>query len=82
MPGTEYDDGEKVWIWNYDGQQLFMDPGNWIRFRVEQSQFIDVGPVKEDDDETVLANRPAPYTIYVDILLILVQLCRSWSRIT
>ncbi len=39
-----------------------MDPGNWIRFRVEQSQFIDVGPIKESKEEPL--SRPASFTVY------------------
>jgi hypothetical protein len=44
-----------------------MDPGNWIRFRVEQIQFVDVGPIREtvDDETQMIPNRNAAFTIYV-----------------
>lgn len=50
---------EGVWVWNYSGQELFMDPGNWIRFRVEQSLFVDK-PIASENGP----NKNAPFTIY------------------
>jgi DNA-directed RNA polymerase III subunit RPC8 len=64
MENTVYNREESVWVWNYDGQELFMDPGNWIRFRIEQSQFIDVGPFNTDKLETQPVKQ-APFTVYV-----------------
>jgi len=39
-----------------------MDPGNWIRFRIEHLEFVDVGPVKKDSEG---ATRKAPFSIIV-----------------
>ncbi|KAI8928449.1 RNA polymerase III subunit Rpc25-domain-containing protein [Entophlyctis helioformis] len=47
MPDSEYDSQEGVWVWKYDGNDLFMDREEPIRFRVENEAFVDVGPVKE-----------------------------------
>ncbi|KAL2918837.1 DNA-directed RNA polymerase III complex subunit Rpc25 [Polyrhizophydium stewartii] len=44
---TRSDNAEGVWVWKYDGNDLFMDREEPIRFRVEQETFVDVGPVKE-----------------------------------
>ena len=48
---SRYDDQENVWIWEYpleDGEHhdLFMDPGEQVRFRVVSESFVDVGPTK------------------------------------
>jgi DNA-directed RNA polymerase III subunit RPC8 len=64
MDNSEFNRDEGVWVWNYEGQELFMDPGSWIRFRVEQNQFIDVGPITNVSPET-LPSKPAPFTVYV-----------------
>jgi DNA-directed RNA polymerase subunit E'/Rpb7 len=43
--------------------ELYMDSGNWIRFRIEQMEFVDVGPIKKSEKgETVF--KKAPFTIY------------------
>ncbi|KAJ3275733.1 DNA-directed RNA polymerase III subunit rpc25 [Terramyces sp. JEL0728] len=64
MDGTVFNREEGAWVWKYDDNEYFMDPGNWIRFRVEQAEFIDVGPMKKSDTDETLVNRKAPYTIY------------------
>ena len=48
---SRYDEAESVWIWEYpleDGEHhdLFMDPGEQIRFRVVSESFTDNGPVR------------------------------------
>lgn len=34
-----YDESEKVWIWKYEGSDMFMDLGEEIRFRVSSLRF-------------------------------------------
>ena len=48
---ARFDDNESVWIWEYpleDGahHDLFMDPGEKIRFRICSESFVDNGPSK------------------------------------
>ena len=44
-----------------------MDPGNWIKFRVEKLLFQDAGPVKPGNDDGGNTIIVAPMTIYVII---------------
>lgn len=60
-PNTRFDRDENVWVWNFGGDDLFMDAGNWIRVRVEQSQFVDVGPIKSENDGKA---QQVPFTVY------------------
>ena len=46
MEGAEFDAAEGVWLWNYDGNQLYMERDKRIRVKIENEVFIDVGPVK------------------------------------
>ncbi|KAI8818955.1 RNA polymerase III subunit Rpc25-domain-containing protein [Fimicolochytrium jonesii] len=62
--GTEFDETEGVWVWRYDGNDLYMDKGEKIRFRMEVEQFTDVGPVRLGDDETL---RESPYRLLVSV---------------
>eukprot|EP00092_Neocalanus_flemingeri_P007223 GFUD01007802.1.p1 GENE.GFUD01007802.1~~GFUD01007802.1.p1 ORF type:complete len:223 (-),score=50.94 GFUD01007802.1:143-748(-) len=48
---SRFDETESVWVWEYpvedeDSHDLFMDPGEMIRFRVVSEQFLDTGPTK------------------------------------
>ncbi|KAI8376304.1 DNA-directed RNA polymerase III subunit RPC8-like protein [Radiomyces spectabilis] len=42
--GSEFDPAEQVWVWNYDGEKLFMDIDEPIRFRVLREFFTDTTP--------------------------------------
>ena len=53
---ARYDDNESVWIWEYpledgDHHDLFMDPGEKIRFRICSECFVDTGPAKAKSSE-------------------------------
>lgn len=47
FPGTVFNREEGVWVWQYEGNDLFMDINEVIRFKVESLIFLDVGPVKK-----------------------------------
>ncbi|TPX56410.1 hypothetical protein PhCBS80983_g04543 [Powellomyces hirtus] len=64
QPGTEFDEEEKLWVWRYEGNDLYMDIDEPIRFRLEVEQFVDVGPVRQGDQEV---KRAAPYSLMVSI---------------
>jgi DNA-directed RNA polymerase III subunit RPC8 len=38
------DPAEQVWVWNYEGEKMFMDIEEPIRFRVLREQFTDTTP--------------------------------------
>jgi DNA-directed RNA polymerase III subunit RPC8 len=38
------DPAEQVWVWNYEGEKMFMDIDEPIRFRVLREQFTDATP--------------------------------------
>ncbi|RKP04274.1 hypothetical protein CXG81DRAFT_8398 [Caulochytrium protostelioides] len=65
-PGCVYDQGEGVYVWKYEGEDLFLDRDEPIRFQVLMDDFVDVGPVAElhlaEGKEL-----PAPYTITASI---------------
>ncbi|KAJ3164146.1 DNA-directed RNA polymerase III subunit RPC8 [Geranomyces variabilis] len=73
QPGTEFDEAEKLWVWRYEGSDLYMDIDEPVRFRVEVEQFVDVGPVRvgqveaEGGAENEANKRPAPYSLLVSI---------------
>jgi len=66
---ARYEESESVWVWEYpteDGHHdLFMDPGEQIRFRVVSEQFTDTGPKQEIGKETEIKqeDRIAPYSV-------------------
>jgi hypothetical protein len=60
------DANEGVWVWKFDGNDLFMDPDEPIRFRVENDVFLDVGPVQASVDQPT-----SPFTIYVRLQCLL-----------
>ena len=48
---SRFDETESVWVWEYpveddEHHDLFMDPGEKVRFRVVSEQFLDTGPTK------------------------------------
>ncbi|KAF7731923.1 DNA-directed RNA polymerase III subunit RPC8 [Apophysomyces ossiformis] len=42
--GSEFDPAEQVWVWNYDGEKMYMDIDEPIRFRVLRELFTDTTP--------------------------------------
>ena len=42
------DNNERVWIWNYEGNQMYMDINEPIRIRVLGEKFMDVPPVEKE----------------------------------
>ncbi|KAI8803077.1 RNA polymerase III subunit Rpc25-domain-containing protein [Cladochytrium replicatum] len=44
QPNTIYDASEGVWVWHYEGNELYLDKDQQIRFRVNQLQFNEAGP--------------------------------------
>jgi len=71
------DTKEQVWVWQYNGHQLYMDVDEEIRFRVQEEIFVDTMPTTASDSGAALAPKPsaeqrhAPYTIHVRRLLAL-----------
>ena len=53
---SRFDETESVWVWEYpleDGNShdMFMDPGENVRFRIVSESFVDTGPSKPTADE-------------------------------
>ncbi|KAJ2723385.1 DNA-directed RNA polymerase III complex subunit Rpc25 [Coemansia sp. Benny D115] len=66
MPaGSEFDGTEGVWVWRYDGNELYMDLDEPIRFSVVDGRFLDVNPPrpKVGDTDSVPPAHPPPYAI-------------------
>jgi DNA-directed RNA polymerase III subunit RPC8 len=64
--GCVYDTEESVWVWKFDGNDLFMDVDEDIRFRVETLIFVDAEPVKEDGTEESVITEPC-FKILADV---------------
>ena len=72
MPDSVFDKEEGLWIWKFQGNDLFMDLNEIIRIRIKKEVFVDLGPVKEDAEEEANAVvREPPYKILASILRIL-----------
>ncbi|KAJ2018703.1 DNA-directed RNA polymerase III complex subunit Rpc25 [Coemansia sp. S680] len=70
MPvGSEYNSTEGVWVWRYEGNELFMDLDELVRFQVLDSVFLDVNPPrpKIGDVDSVPASHPPPYSLVCTI---------------
>ncbi|PIA18307.1 hypothetical protein COEREDRAFT_6548 [Coemansia reversa NRRL 1564] len=66
MPvGSEFDGSEGVWVWRYEGNELFMDLDEPIRFRVLDTVFLDVSPPRPvvGDADSVPASYPPPFSL-------------------
>ncbi|ORX85363.1 hypothetical protein K493DRAFT_331631 [Basidiobolus meristosporus CBS 931.73] len=44
---TEFDQNEQVWVWRFDGNELFMDIDETIRLRVIDEMFVDATPIPD-----------------------------------
>jgi len=72
---ARYDERDNVWVWEYpleDGQHhdMFMDPGEQIRFRVIEQTFTDAGPRREsakNDEEIKQEDRVPSYAVKATI---------------
>ena len=60
---------EQAWVWSPDENELFLDNGDKIRFRVEGENFYDHTPIKapNKDDVSHEIDRPTPYIINVSL---------------
>ncbi|CEP08572.1 hypothetical protein [Parasitella parasitica] len=44
QPGSKFDPAEQVWVWSYEGEKMYMDIEEPIRFKVLREQFTDTTP--------------------------------------
>ncbi|ORX55784.1 hypothetical protein DM01DRAFT_1321129 [Hesseltinella vesiculosa] len=44
LDGTSFDPAEQIFVWNYEGEKLFMDIDERIRFKVLAENFADATP--------------------------------------
>ncbi|EGX49249.1 hypothetical protein AOL_s00078g282 [Orbilia oligospora ATCC 24927] len=63
--GSVFDHNEQVWVWRTeDGDELFFDKNESVRFRVEEEEFIDNTPVDPAlRDSLADADMKPPYKI-------------------
>ncbi|KAI9485093.1 DNA-directed RNA polymerase III subunit RPC8-like protein [Zychaea mexicana] len=47
QPGSEFDPAEQVWVWNYEGEKMYMDIEEPIRIRVLREVFTDKTPTAD-----------------------------------
>lgn len=57
QPGSAFNAEERLWVWNYDGNELFMDLDEKIRFRVLAETFAEVAPVQKEALLASVANK-------------------------
>ncbi|XP_041093844.1 DNA-directed RNA polymerase III subunit RPC8 [Polyodon spathula] len=79
---AKFDDSEQVWVWEYETEEgahdLYMDPGEEVRFRVVDEVFVDTSPSGPLSSETTPGppgtapapanpdeKKEAPYTLIV-----------------
>lgn len=66
---SRFSETEQVWIWEYEVEdekhELFMDPGEEIRFRVRDEVFVDTTPAGPETAETIEKpeDKKVPYTL-------------------
>lgn len=68
------DPAEQVWVWNYEGEKMFMDIEEPIRVRVLREQYTDTTPTSHPqkgrnndaaDDLAANSTKIPPYSITV-----------------
>ena len=57
QPGTTFNAQERLWVWNYDGNELFMDLDEPVRFRVLSLSFSETAPVQKEALLAAVANK-------------------------
>ena len=69
-----FDESDQVWVWEYptedgDHHDLFMDPGEELRFRVTSESFVDTSPSAPDVNKTAVTEEESkiPYQIQATI---------------
>ncbi|XP_075215191.1 RNA polymerase III subunit H [Lycorma delicatula] len=66
---SRFDETEQVWVWEFDNDgnkhDLFMDPGEKIKFRVTAETFIETSPASSAKERELSENTEPkiPYTI-------------------
>nr|CAD7428270.1 unnamed protein product [Timema monikensis] len=69
---SRFDETEQAWVWEYDTggdkHDLFMDPGESIRFRVTAESFVETSPSGPDSSERASSDitteeTKVPYTL-------------------
>lgn len=61
---SRFDEKEQLWVWHYEGHELFMDSGEEIRFRVVDEQFVDTSPSGPEMPEAADVPDPVKRTPY------------------
>uniref|UniRef100_A0A1B6CV80 RNA polymerase III subunit C25 n=1 Tax=Clastoptera arizonana TaxID=38151 RepID=A0A1B6CV80_9HEMI len=73
---SHFNEAEQVWIWEFDNDgdkhDLFMDPGEKIKFRVISESFTEVSPIQCPDNpelphEIISTEPKVPYSIVATI---------------
>ncbi|KAK9764442.1 DNA-directed RNA polymerase III complex subunit Rpc25, variant 2 [Basidiobolus ranarum] len=57
---TEFDQNEQVWVWRFDGNELFMDVDETIRLRVIDEMFVDATPIPDAKNKHNSSNPVEP----------------------
>jgi DNA-directed RNA polymerase III subunit RPC8 len=60
------DSSENLWVWKYEGQELYFDNNEMVRFRVMAEEWHDQapsGPPEASEEEVILADSKPPYRI-------------------
>ncbi|TVY55944.1 DNA-directed RNA polymerase III subunit RPC8, partial [Lachnellula cervina] len=64
--GTYYDDGAGVMVWEPEGDKMYFDNHETVRFRVEEEEWNDAAPVGPKR-EGVEVERKSPYKLVVSM---------------
>ncbi|GAB1311322.1 DNA-directed RNA polymerase III complex subunit Rpc25 [Madurella fahalii] len=64
--GSEFESSENLWVWKYEGQELYFDNNEMVRFRVMAEEWHDQapsGPAEATEEESPLTNSKPAYRI-------------------
>ena len=82
---SDYDESEKVWVWNYNGERLFLDEGKKVRVKVAQVKFP-THPKTAEELENLIPESGAksdgsfaPMVVIADINLDGLGSCSWWD---
>ena len=67
QPNTRFDSKERLWVWQYGDNELFLDEGEQIRFRVAKDMFTDTHGQGANPEDAVGSAAVAPYQITASI---------------
>ena len=65
--GSQFDEGERTWVWKSEEADVWFDPGTVVNIRIEQEHWQDRAPgARSVNEDAVLDSQPhVPYSLTV-----------------